>query len=262
MSSVSLGSAETTCSGLTSSSGKAPANPGADSGDKTDQDAGAKKSNKTSIIIGVCVAVGCLLLLGGVFIFWFWRRKARTATRMDLEPRKFQEMSSQVLSTSGAAGSSISPNRSKFAGFPVSYASSSAPPTAFHDPRSEGGGSSHDPPSASSATSSPREPASGPTAYGHSSSKALEAVAGASTPSYLPGVQAQFAQQMSHGVLPTVTQSDDSRWPANRQAVSGDLAAPDSNEVIFQHRDAGVVRELPPPYGSQTSGPGQQQHPA
>ncbi|RDB22407.1 hypothetical protein Hypma_010516 [Hypsizygus marmoreus] len=242
------GSTATDCGGLLSTSGIAPISnittttmSGNTSPTNTTNPSNTSESNsKTPVIVGVCVSIGCVLLIGAL-AFWLYRHRRKT--HMDLEPRSFKETTTSPVSIStsetghaanGNGYTILAPTRTgKFSAPPASHASTTATSGLF----TEGGGSSNEPTaSGSTPTSVTRERGLPP--------KAAEAPNSSNSPASSPQVTAPAVHSMS--------QSKDSRWPPGMPEQGSSAAL---NEVIFQHRDAGVVRELPPPYGAQMSQP-------
>ncbi|GLB42979.1 hypothetical protein LshimejAT787_1204280 [Lyophyllum shimeji] len=240
---ITTGSNDTTCGGLTSFSGVAPpdttsttSNSSTSTG--TPNTTSNRNSNKTPIIAGVCGALGGLLIIGAILLFLLRQRKRNATTEKEyLEPRQFQETGNYhpltTLPTSFVSAPSSGSTKQRNAGpsrqrgplTVISVASSYEPPsTATLMPASTSTAVSIAPTTAVGRNSKARE---------------VSAAAVSPTPSAAPA-------------LLSSTPSEDSRWPPGI-----DQTSPGPSEVVIQHTDArGVtVRELPPPYGSQVSGP-------
>ncbi|KAF8063562.1 hypothetical protein FPV67DRAFT_1507116 [Lyophyllum atratum] len=239
------GAIDTTCPGRSGSSGVAPP---ASTSTTSNPTSGphtlppSQGSSKTPVIAGVCVAVGCILILA-VALFLFLRRRKRNANmEMDyLEPRKFQGTGSEILamrSTSGPSSTSLFTKQATLG----SSVGLHGPATVTSVP------SSYEPPSTRSAPASSSTTASiTPPALGSRKTKAREANFTTVGP----------LSATTHMTTPTTAPfpsslSEDSRWPPGIAPTS-----PEPGEVVFQHTDARAMtlRELPPPYGSQVSGP-------
>ncbi|KAG6828782.1 hypothetical protein H0H87_000859 [Tephrocybe sp. NHM501043] len=215
-SSSGIGSPSTTPSSVTSttSSTTSPSNP------TSNENKGS--TNKVPIIVGVSVGVGVLLILGAAIFFFCVRKRRAAAKHQYLKPQQFQETGSQVLLSSPAsppksARSEPVSGTSSIANAPTSRASI---PSSYEPRMSDGGAALPQLPPSSAITSKAREASSSHTNV------------------ILP----------SRRTAPS-SHSEDSRWPQG--AVS---SMSEAGEILIQHTDARAVRvrELPPPYGTQT----------
>ncbi|KAG6916624.1 hypothetical protein DXG01_006120 [Tephrocybe rancida] len=172
-------------------------------------------TNKVPIIVGVCVSVGVLLILAAAVYLFCVRKRRANAKKNYLQPEQFHEMGNRVL-----LAPSTLPSKAAYSGASAqNLIDSNAPTSASSVP------SSHEPPTSAAATS---PSVSGVTTKGRDLQDTL--------PTHRPTTSA--------------SQSEDSRWPPG-----SDPTGPEPGEVLFQHTDARAmrVRELPPPYGTQTS---------
>ncbi|RDB22408.1 hypothetical protein Hypma_010517 [Hypsizygus marmoreus] len=203
------------------------------------------KSN-TAIIVGVCIAI-LFLLLGALLAFWCYRRRKAKA-RMDLEPRSFKERQEAKLNSSTA---SITSSETRYMSGHAALTASALPPKSCGYPPTS-------PLSHEYHASTLYAERSDNTATNSSSFSTLPTrrprrpSKGTANVPYLPTTQTQFP---SLPPLPPMPSSAvrvnvmDSQWPTGEQA-------PGLTELIFQHSDAGIVRELPPAYGTQLTGAG------
>lgn len=254
-------------------------------------DAAAKTRKRNSIIIGVTVTLALLLLLGGgLFTFLYMRRKKvqrEAELGPDLTPRQFQETQEtggQVLTINSFISQGGSPARSPKSP-PFSETSShsqvaltsaqyaaAAPFDPYHETQP---GTTSNRQSGSSHGNADRPGFAKFPSTSVRRSKAAEAGYGASRspdrayPAYPPGSISSSSNsgdpsgrvERSASALPL---SQPPRTPLHIPARSNSLqengpdpdGTPRPDEIIFQHRDAGLVRELPPPYADRsTPGP-------
>ncbi|KAF9492395.1 hypothetical protein BDN71DRAFT_1473847 [Pleurotus eryngii] len=212
----------------------------------------ASDRKQRSIVIGVCVSVGvvALLVLAGTAV-WYWRRKNRK--RMALEeaiPHKFQDSNSGQVTPVVAYPHDLPPNPqrshksaelsgSSMALMHAQYANTPAF-DPYHNESSNG-------PTHSELSSS-----------GGSGSNLSSRPSFAAFPTTSRRMKAQEA-----GIRPTSADSNNHRptsfdaSPSSPQYQSTTPLLEDHPEIIIQHRDGGVVRELPPPYADRSSTPRQ-----
>lgn len=232
--STSTGSTNVDCIGLVSSSGNSTTI-------KQENDAAnaaaSARERRRKIIIGVCVTLGCLILLGlGAATFYWMRRRQRLKQEEEasLAPHQFVEVPKspdQVLSVGSDLTSSPRAEKAALAAVGASQAISS--------------------------------PSQGSTAPGLSSSNSDTV---ANTSNILTVSNADSQSTSGFATFPTASirrnpkaaeagytlQSHEPGSPASATSAVGRA----EEEVVFQHRDGGgAVRELPPPYLDR-SGPG------
>ncbi|KAJ6589093.1 hypothetical protein B0H19DRAFT_1102891 [Mycena capillaripes] len=262
------GSTNVDCVGLNSSSGNSTVIEAQDEAAA----ATAKSRQKTAVTVGVVVTLLVLLLLGGVVVFLYMRRRKMQETAKEISPRQFeaggaetfQETATQILSINAfMAPSSPAGTRLQSPGPSVlSHSLSTSAPSASTAPsdrhRFVNVAESDHSVSSTGSGLSVRNPnldrpafSRFPTASVRRSAKEIEAglrTSNSIDSEYLDGTDSQLS------LRPPVERSQSvaaagpsgSRPPA-RSASMGASAAP-GEEIIFQHQDAGVVRELPPPY--------------
>ncbi|KAJ7471820.1 hypothetical protein FB451DRAFT_1399128 [Mycena latifolia] len=247
------GSADVNCTGLVSSS-KTIAEIQAEE-QAAEQASKAKK--KKAIVAGVVVTLVVLLLLGAAVVFLYKRRKVQQKVK-EITPRQFE------------AGDSSQPFE-EHGGQILSINAFIAPasPTQPRSPKSPGGSTIAQSMSTSNAPSSsgpsrptiassgmsirnPDRPAftNFPTASVRRSAKEIEAMGPATGNSLHSDYSGDAGSDISARPLVDRSQSavafagpSGFRGPAR----SASMGAP-SADIIYQHQDAGVVQELPPPY--------------
>jgi len=261
------GSSDVDCIGLVSSSG----NSTVIAAEERAANATSAARKKTAVVAGVVVTLIVLLLLGGVGGYLYMRRRRMQQTVQERSPRQFeggssteafQETGTQVLSINAfiAPTSPTEPRSPKSPGFSVMSrtVSTSAPsagpsgrrfmagPESDHSVSSNGSGLSVRNPN------NPNRPAFSrfPTASVRRSAKEIEA--GLSTSNSLDSeyfdnsseITSRVPIERSRSAVAVAGPSD--RGLPVRSASVGASGAQD--EVIFQHQDADILRELPPPY--------------
>ncbi|KAJ7902712.1 hypothetical protein B0H14DRAFT_3422187 [Mycena olivaceomarginata] len=262
------GSSNVDCIGLVSSSGdQATIAAEAKAAAATSQ---ARK--KTAVITGVVVTLIVLLLLGGIGAYLYLRRRKVQQAARELSPRQFeggssteafQETGTQVLSINAfiAPASPTQPRSPKSPGPSVlSHSVSTSAPSAGPSARRYMA-APESTQSASSAGSGltvrnpnlnrPAAFTSFPTASVRRSAKEIEA--GLTTAHSIDSEYYDGPSDTSSGTpiersrSAAVASGPSAVRPPARSASVGANAGP-TDEVIFQHQDAGVLRELPPPY--------------
>ncbi|KAF5378165.1 hypothetical protein D9615_007588 [Tricholomella constricta] len=243
-----IGSSDTSCPTRSSSGGVAPPATITTNDPQTSPGTSVRDPhhvNKNPIIIGICVGVGCLILLGIAAFFFLRRRRRQDAKQGYLEPRQFQATAANNVPTAPSEPCRPSKfvnqeNSDSAVALPRNTSTSRVPVSVTSVP------SSYEPPTTPSAPSftASSVPQTSP---GGRSSKMREAAAVTAV--------AQLASEAvtTPPTAPSSIQStEDSRWPRGVDPIS-----PEPGEAVYQHTDARAVtmRELPPPYGAQTSGP-------
>ncbi|KAJ7159841.1 hypothetical protein C8R43DRAFT_345930 [Mycena crocata] len=261
------GSTNVDCVGLVSSSGN--------STQIKEQEKAALATSKSrknaATIAGVVVTLLVLLLLGAAVIFLYLRRRkmqtVREVTPRQSEggkaPQAFEETGGQILSINtfispASAPQSIlpqSPGASTFSNSLSPSNTSAVTPASFDRRRFAGAdGSLASVASSGLNVRNPDRPAftSFPTASVRRSAKELEATSNSHHSDY-SGDECDVSSRpfvgRSQSVMPS-TGTSDVRYPRRSASVGGSGA---NQEVIYQHQDAGLVRELPPPYADQRS---------
>ncbi|KAJ6617920.1 hypothetical protein B0H10DRAFT_2218082 [Mycena sp. CBHHK59/15] len=269
------GSSNVNCTGLVSSSGNSTQIK------QAEQAALATSSahKKTAIITGVVVTLVVLLILGGAAVFLFIRRrkmqqKAREFTPRQFEagdPQPFEETGGQVLSINAfiSPSSPTTPRSPKSPKSPTNastFSNSMSPsntvagtPAPFDRRRFAGTTDSHDShASAGLSVRNPSRPAvfsSFPAASVRRSAKEIEA--GLHTGNSLHSDYSAGGASDASSRHPLVERSQSAmaagpsqgpRFPARAASLNNASSSLPGEEIIFQHQDAGVVRELPPPY--------------
>lgn len=228
------GSSDVDCVGLVSSSGNATQLQQED--DAAAAAAAAERKRTTSIIAGVCVTLGVLLLGAGGFVtvLYLRRRKARLQAlaakeQLDLSIKPFEEVAPSPTTGEGRVLSINSwinngPATPRDAKFGVTRALS------YNADQSAGESSSRPTSSSSSRPGFANFPVR--------SVKSLEAA----------GLRSDNA-----GSISSPPSSGDSTRPL-MGSVGGEEESGAVREYVIQHRDGGdtVVRELPPPYADRT----------
>ncbi|KAF4583908.1 hypothetical protein EYR40_002406 [Pleurotus pulmonarius] len=219
------------------------------------EDAATKEASDRrhrSITIGVSVAVGVLALLAlAGAAAWYWRRKNRK--QMALEeaiPHKFQDANGGQVIPVVAFPHDVSPNpprshkSAELSGSSVALMHAQYANTPAFDPYHS-------------------ESSSGPThselsTSGGSGSNLSSRPSFAAFPTTSRRTKAQEA-----GIRPTSADSNNHRptsFDASSSSPQYQSTTPlleDHPEIIIQHRDGGVVHELPPPYADRSSTPRQ-----
>ncbi|KAJ7475204.1 hypothetical protein B0H11DRAFT_2158629 [Mycena galericulata] len=260
------GSANVNCTGLVSSSGNATVI-------KEQEQAALASSNSrktTAVIAGVVVTIVVLLLLGGAGTFLYMRRRR---TVREITPRQFEsgsvdpsppfeETGGQILSINAfiSPASPTQPRSPKSPGAStISPSNASAAMPAPSDRRRNVGTGSDSDRSISSAGMSVRNPdrpafTNFPTASVRRSAKEIEAGLASSNSMHSDysadapsDISSRPLVERSRSAAPPTAGPSGVRYPA-RSASMGASNASVGEEIIFQHQDAGLVRELPPPY--------------
>ncbi|KAJ6602505.1 hypothetical protein DFH09DRAFT_1470167 [Mycena vulgaris] len=243
-----VGSTDTTCGTLNSGSGNSAQLEQAQQQEAALALAASKAKKKTGVIAGVVVTL-LVLLLGGAAVFLYMRRRKTQQKVHEITPRQFE---------AGDAPQTFEPNGGQILSINA-FISPGSPtqPRSTQDSslRSTAGASPARPKSVASSGMSVRNPdrpaafTSFPTASVRRSAKEIEAglPTGNSLHSDYSGdggsdVSSQPLVSRARSAMPSSGPSG-ARYPAR----SASVGAP-SAEIIFQHEDAGVVRELPPPY--------------
>jgi len=221
--------------------------------EKLDQeDAGRKNAKqRTSIIIGVVVAViGLLLIGGGVWLCLRRRRKAQESEEsgQDTLPRQFIETGSsgQILSINNflpSGASTSSPNKTSFSPGAQSLSYTSDPYNPYHE------SSITDSNRVSSVSGQGANLYNRPSFANFPQTSVRRSKAAEATQEAMSEINNADLTQSSS----TMAAAAAGRhvWPARLGSLGGDgdIRSPTDNEFIYQHLDAGqVVRELPPPY--------------
>ncbi|KAI0084381.1 hypothetical protein BDY19DRAFT_909858 [Irpex rosettiformis] len=263
-----FGSKDVTCRGHLSSS-KTTAEIKQEAQDRATQAAQEKKKNK-NVVIGVCIAVGVVAVIGlSVGLWWFMRWRARRGmgtweTSQDVLPRAWYQHGQGRQTDAGSNGEMqeghVTPHpllASKFSG-QIVY-------TPLQDSKEE----DMDAISSTPAVYGDREP--GPTSGYGSPTLAVPLTA-----RERKMLEVRGGGQYGHGQHDVTNIAGPSNRPRERsaaasrfQTASSSFSAPttlvDRNrfdpdvdgepEIIIQHRDAGtpgVVHELPPPYADRS----------
>jgi len=255
------GSSNVSCVGLVSSSGNATQI-------KQAEEAAASAKKHRSTVIGVCVTLALLLLFGGLAALFWYLRKQNARRIAELTPSKFEEVhdaEGQALSINAynlpSPGNPRSPKSPVYSSTTLSPSNSVGSGAPFDNRRfvTNPSESADERPSSGRSQGFAKFPIT-PAAW--RSQKALEA-----------GLASARSFETSNPSRPDSSQSDTSsrgliarsqsalpRSPAagrgpgrslslQENAPAGALSEP---EFIFQHRDGGVVRELPPPYADRS----------
>ncbi|KAK7018624.1 hypothetical protein R3P38DRAFT_2983573 [Favolaschia claudopus] len=231
----------------------------------------AKNRKKTATIAGVVVTLVVLLILGGVGAFLFMRRRKMQQAAKELSPRQFeagnstvpvQETGSRILSINAFIAPPSPTQQTQQTRSPLSpgpslvhSVSTSSGPTiprryatlsesSLSGATSIGSGLTVRNPNANRAAAF----SNFPTASVRRSAKEIEAMGGS------PSSDSEYYDPFADGGASSIERSRSAvagpsgggRTPS-RSASLGNNTAP-GEELIFQHQDAGVVRELPPPY--------------
>lgn len=244
------------CVGLVSSSGNSTQLQQA-----ADDAAAAQKTHKrNSIIIGVCVTLAVLLVLGGGIgtVIFMRRRKIREEIELgpDTTPNPFtEEHPGQVLSISSfiggpPAGSPRTPKSpDSYALSPSNYVSA-APFDPYGSIRQSG---TDGRPGSGSSNGRPGF-TSFPSASVRRSNKAIEAGLASAQSLDSPLPPDSSTSDSSSRLMNSAT----SLRPLRSTSHTASVPSNATTEVVYQHRDGGgIVRELPPPYADR-SGPNQE----
>ncbi|KAJ7262787.1 hypothetical protein B0H12DRAFT_1270164 [Mycena haematopus] len=252
------GSSDVSCIGLVSSSG----NSTVIAAQERAAIATSQAHKKSAVIAGVVVTLVVLLLLGGVGVYMYMRRRRMR----QLSPRQFeagssteafQEAGTQILSINSfiAPSSGTQPRSPRSPGPSVlSHSVSISAPSAGPSSRrsdlesdrsvsSNGSGLTVRNPN----LNRPAAFSSFPTASVRRSAKEIEA--GLTTnhsidSEYFDNSSSRAPIERSRSAVAVAGPSE--RGVPTRSASLGAAAGPD--EIVFQHQDAGILRELPPPY--------------
>ncbi|KAJ7034740.1 hypothetical protein C8F04DRAFT_1001622 [Mycena alexandri] len=233
--------------------------------------AAAVSRKKTAVVAGVVVTVIVVLLLAGVGVWLFLRRRKVQQTTKEITPRQFEGGSAPVQTFQETGGQILSINSFIAPGSPprspgpsvlshsMSRSSPSVsrsmapleenpfepPPPLRRGPESaSSNGSTH---SHGLQVRNPNRPAaftSFPTASVRRSAKEIEAgleTANSANSEYYLG-DAAGSSDLGR------TQSAMVAGPSGARQVPSRSASMGTSEGVFQHQDAGIVQELPPPY--------------
>ncbi|KAJ6482134.1 hypothetical protein C8R47DRAFT_1197593 [Mycena vitilis] len=260
------GSTDVSCTGLVSSSG----NSTQIAAEEKAASATSKARKQTAVIAGVVVTIVVLLLLGGIAAFLYRRR----AKLQRLSPRKFEGASAENVQEAGGQILSINAFIS-----PTSPTQTSQPRSA-ESPRhsvlshsmSQSTAAPFDrrrfadaPESVQSMTSvgsglSVRNPGnldrpaaftSFPTASVRRSAKEIEAGLGTSHSmgsEYSDGADSHMSSRPLVERSQSAMAAGSGAGGRGAPSRSASLSAATGEEMVFQHQDAGMLRELPPPY--------------
>lgn len=215
------------------------------------------------------------MLVGGVAGYILWRRRQmqrEAELGPDLAPRQFRDTAQsggQVLSINSFM-SQGSPHTPKS---PQPSSDATSPPihytgVATYDPYSEAGTTTA---TATIVSASNRQShgnterpgfANFPSTSVRRSNKAIEAGYGRGSeyPPTTPASEGSTSLERNNSTVPmsSTRSTSSSQWPARSMSTRApglDPVSTDDGELVFQHRDAGLPRELPPPYADRT-GPG------
>ncbi|KAJ7075992.1 hypothetical protein B0H15DRAFT_865053 [Mycena belliarum] len=244
------GSTNTECIGLVSSSGSAAKI----KADAQIAAAASKSSKKTAVIAGVVVTIVVLLLLAAGAVFFYMRRRKV----QEITPRQFEAGSQPEIEDNG--GQILS----------INAFISPGSPTQPRSPKSPGGSSFPQPASPfqsvpGSSRRGPRSIASSGMSVRNSERPAFTSFPAASIRRSAKEIEAGLATSNSmHSEFSHDTGSDISSRPLVERSQSAYVFAQGSSgyrgparsasmgatesEIIYQHQDAGMLRELPPPY--------------
>src|ERR1700722_3023691 len=225
------GSSDVDCPGLVSSSGNATLVQAADAAASAAASA-AQARKRTTTTITITVILLLLSAAGGVIIYLYLRKKTRlteTIDGQDTKPRKFEEVSGPISITLPIDLPSTPSSRSSLAP-PYSSHFISDVKRPLSSDREEG--SLHYPSRfPSTRPSSPRtHKANEPDAL------PVTEVRRATTAIPLP----RGGRRLPQLPMPSRSASANVRPPSGNSSGEPD--------IIIQHRDGGVVQELPPPY--------------
>jgi len=249
------GSSDVSCVGLVSSSGDSTII-------KQQEDAAnaaaqtAKRRHAT--IIGVSVTLVLLFLIGIGGLSFFYLRKRKREAQAELaqaQPHQYVETGSTMLSINN---SDSAPSQ------PVSRKGAILAEIQNSDSNSRDSTSSPFQSSSTAALSSDqgglnKSPSVTLTNPNFGQIRSQSRNSGVSNPAFANFPSSSIRRSAKGLEASTVVaRSSDSEYPeTDAQAVTGDvsglsigrgIASSVTDEVVFQHRDAGVVRELPPPY--------------
>ncbi|KAJ7074517.1 hypothetical protein C8F01DRAFT_26981 [Mycena amicta] len=262
------GSSDVSCTGLVSTSSTAAEI----KAEAVQAAATSKARHQTAIIAGVVVTLVVLFLLGGVGVYLFLRRR-RVLKRADkVSPRQFEggvgaapdytENSTHILSINAFINPPSPPHSPKsptISTFSSPTHVSLGTTVTFDRQRMNNVIPPQDNASVSSAPTSttgglsvrnphPGRPAafsSFPTASVRRSAKAIEAGMTSSISEDSEFYDAATSSRAMERSLSAGPASVGGRYPSPVRSAS---VGANSEEVIYQHQDAGSVRELPPPY--------------
>ncbi|KAF9050838.1 hypothetical protein BDZ89DRAFT_1032884 [Hymenopellis radicata] len=251
------------CGSLNSSSGNSTELDAAAAQEAQEQaDRDSKK--RTGIIVGVVIGVLALLLIGGG-AFWWWYRRRNNGRKSsldfdpDLAPTPYMSAgpSGQVLSINAFLDQPqqpYSPKSSSNGMTPMTMSDATRSSTHF-DPyhmvetRTGPPSTSGRPTSSGSSNSNAGNMANFPLAPLRRS-KAMEAGLGtgmsdSTFDSVASDASSRPLMERSQSAHPPAGASTEAPWPARSTSM---IQTAGEREIIYQHRDGGVVRELPPPY--------------
>jgi len=259
------GSTDVDCTGLVSSSSttaqiKAEA-----------QEALAATNSRHSaaVVGGVVVTLVVLLLLAGAGVFLYLRRRKVIRAAMRVAPSQFEggvidgapgerevsETGTRILSINAfieptspqrsAGASARSPSHASGTTLPRRYDSASASPSVESNTPGGGGLSVRNP-----AVATHRGFTNFPTASVRRSAKEIEAGLSSEI-----SEDSEYSDASHASSAPLVGRSQSAATPGGARAVplpirsaSASVGGSRQQEIIFQHQDAGMLRELPPPY--------------
>ncbi|KAF8898300.1 hypothetical protein CPB85DRAFT_189229 [Mucidula mucida] len=244
------------------------------SGNSTELDAAAAqeareqadKDNKkrTGIIVGVVIGVLALLLIaGGAFWWWYRRRNNGRKSSLDIDP----DLAPTPYMSAGPTGQVLSINafldqpqqpyspKASQNGMTTMSMSDATRSSTHFDPyhmvetRTGPPSTSGRPTSSGSSTSNAGNMANFPLAPLRRS-KAMEAGLGtgmsdSTFDSVASDTSSRPLMERSQSAHPPPGASTDAPWPPRATSMAQTAG---EREIIYQHRDGGVVRELPPPY--------------
>ncbi|KAJ7186745.1 hypothetical protein C8R46DRAFT_279075 [Mycena filopes] len=233
--------------------------------------AAASSRKKTAVVAGVVVTVIVVLILAAVGVWLFLRRRKVQQTTREITPRQF-EAGAPAPSFQETGGQILSINAFIAPGSPTRSAASAGPSDLSHSlsrsspsllvaenpfepppPLRRGPESAHSSSSNGSTNShglqvrNPNRPAaftSFPTASVRRSAKEIEAGLATGSSDYFLGDAGGSSSDLGRSQSAMAAGSSGGRLPPARSASMGTS----SSEVVYQHQDAGVVQELPPPY--------------
>lgn len=261
-----VGSTNVDCTGLVSKAGNSTQISAAASAAAAADKISRSKHRKT-VIAAVCATVGGLIIITGVilFVLW-WRRKHRgIQDGQDTLPRVFKEDTIDSPESFALSPSSSSHKQQMLEATPGSLADGSLPIVASrtlmpppgivqsgsnaHDPSSQQhaqasssnpNSPNHGGPASSPGSSSPTAPIS-PLVFDTNGRHAKTRARSRSARSTDGSVRrAGSANASSHPIPPLPNRP----FTAGSQPLDPDTEP----DIIIQHRDGGIVQELPPPY--------------
>lgn len=210
------------------------------------------KSERTTVIIAVCVTVGGLIAISAaVFLVFCMRRRAREARGIkdgqDTLPRVFKgpdTIDSPESFTMSPRRSTRSHKQQMSNGTSTSLPEASQPASPS--------GSVIAPPGIPPNTSNPHDPPQHHAQHSDVSPDPASQEQGSPTTSDLPLSPITFATNMRRIKRDTRTADSSIQHTSSLQLPRRPFTAPQGSgtepNIIIQHRDGGIVEELPPPY--------------